>query len=278
MEEQTVYGIKACLALLEHRPDDVLRIFHHASLRPQLGSALSWAAARRLPYRELDDAALEKVAHSKHHEGLVVVSRPLRYRALDDAAIAAAAIPPGGGAPLWLVLDGVQNPHNLGAILRSAAFFAASGLVVGGEQPEAKVNAAVPRVAEGGAEVVPLYGVPRPSEGLRRLRDAGVAVIGLETDASRDWWEAIAEGVADGPTALVLGHERTGLDTATRRACGLLCAIAAPGAVSSLNVSVTAAIALGEITRHRRVPVAPRPPARRPPAAPGGRPRPRGRR
>lgn len=248
MEEQTLYGMKACMALLERRPDDVLRLFFSATNSKRLGGILSWAASRKLPYRELDDESLQKVAKSTHHEGLVVVSRPLRYRELEPRELRQSS---KGAGVLWLALDGVTNPHNLGAILRSCAFFGVGGVVVGGEAARAKVNSAVPRVAEGGAEMVPLYAAPELPTALGDLKQAGFAVIGLETDVEEDWWRAVENGAADGPTVLVLGNEGEGISSAVRKACTRLCVLRGPGELTSLNVSVTAAVALSGVARRR---------------------------
>lgn len=250
-EEQTVYGVRAALALLTHRPQDVRRIFHGPALRPRLGEHLAAAARRHLPYRELDADALTRAAGSPHHEGLVVVAAPLRYRALEA--------PPAGHAAPWLALDGVENPHNLGAILRTAAFFGVGGVLAGGAAPGDKVNAAVLRVAEGGAEAVPLYGAAVLAEGLGHLRAAGFRVLGLETDAGRALAEALADGSAGGPGAprvLVLGGEHAGLSPAARRACDGLCRLEGAGSMDSLNVSVAAAVALAEMRLIRSRPAA----------------------
>lgn len=246
-EEQTVYGVKASLALLEHRPADLLRLYHAPALRGQLGAILSWAAARRIPYRELDAESLRKTAGSPHHEGLVVVSRPLRYRPCPRTLAVRAA----EARHLWLALDGVANPHNLGAIVRSCAFFGVTGLLVGGAAAGDKVNGAVLRVAEGGAEHVTLYGAPTLSGSLRQLRRTGFRVLGLESDAALALPAALREGGGAGPLVLVLGQEREGLAAATRTACDALCAIHAHGAMASLNVSVAAGVALAEAMRCR---------------------------
>jgi TrmH RNA methyltransferase len=270
-EEQTVYGVRACLALLEHRREDVYRIYHAPALREALGAHLSWAASRRLPYRELAPDALAKVADSAHHEGLVVVAAPLRYRALEPALARAA-----GAVALWLVLDRVENPFNLGALLRTAAFYGLSGLLAGGAAPGDKVNAAVLRVAEGGAEHVPLLAAPALPAALQVLRGAGCRVLGLETDGALVLGEAVAQGLTAGPLALVLGQERAGLSESARAACDGLCRLEGGGPLESLNVSVAAAVALTLVLRERPRPGPLAPPAARPtgPARPGG---PRGR-
>ena len=238
MDEQTVYGLKAVLALLEMRPEAVMRLYYRADRLDRLKGTLSWLAARRLPYRELDEEGLRKVAGGPHHEGVVVVSQPLRH---------AAAPQDGLPAGPWLALDGLDNPHNVGAILRSAAFFGAAGVLVGGVDADAKVNAAVLRVSEGGAEHLRLCAAPELASLLAKLA-TGMPVLGLETDARQD--------LRDAPRAstfvLAVGNEQSGLSPAVRRACSALYSIPGSGRVGSLNVSVAAGVALAMLTANRR--------------------------
>lgn len=233
MDEQILYGRRACMAVLERRPHDVRRLFHSRAQAPALGGVLAWAASRHIPYRELDEEGLRRVANSAHHEGLVLATEPLRYAALEAA--------PGG---TWLALDGVENPHNLGAILRTCAFLGVEALLAGGVQAGEKVNGAALRVAEGGAEHVRLVAAPEPALALAAFATQGYAVIGLETDAP----PLQAGAFAGTPWLLVAGHEQEGLAPATRRACSAIRSIAGTGAVGSLNVSVAVGIALAALT------------------------------
>jgi len=233
-DEQNVYGVKAALALIERRPEAVVRLYYRSDRRAQLKGVLAWAAAQRLPYRELDEESLKKAAGGTHHEGLVVVARPLRYASFDAAAPVARTRP-----PLWVAVDGVENPHNLGAILRSCAFFGADGVVVGGATPGEKVNQAAIRIAEGGAEYVRLAAAADLAGLLAGLSRQGWAVLGLETDGS-----PLPRQRPPRPLLLVLGHEHEGLRPAIRHACSAVHRISGGGTLASLNVSVAAGVAL----------------------------------
>jgi len=233
---QTLFGRKACLAVFRQRPDAIRRIFFRREGSEQLGEMLSWAAANKRVYREVPDEELAKVAKSTHHEGLVVVADSVRYQPFDVEK----AAQPGK----WMTLDRVENPHNLGAILRSAAFFGLQGVLVGGVEPGEKVNSAALRVAQGGAEHLQLCAVPQLSPLLHTLVGKGWRVMGLETGGA-SLPEALPAPV---PWMLVAGHEADGLAPETREACGGLYTIPGAGTVESLNVSVAVGVALGVLT------------------------------
>ena len=236
-DEQVVYGVKAALALFRRRPQDILRIFHSRARRHELADVLRWAAGTRRVYREVDVEALHKLAKSPHHEGVVIVAHPLRYVPLTAEAAA--------GAQTWVVLDAVDNPHNLGAILRTCGFFGVGAALVGGAAPGSKVNTAALRVAQGGAEAVALHAAAELPAALGVLKARGVALIGLETDAPA----ALGSRPQRAPWALVLGHEQSGLSPDVRRLCTALYAIQGSGAVGSLNVSVAAALGIALLLR-----------------------------
>ena len=238
--EQIVYGRKACWAIFAQRSQDIQRIYYAVSLREEMAPLLKWAAASHVLTRELDEEGLRRVSDATHHEGLVLSVKPLRYTALDEAL-------PGRGT-VWVALDRVGNPYNAGAILRSCAFFAVERVLVGGVAPGGSVNAAALRAAQGGAETLQLVAAEPLAPVLLALSSRGIPIIGLESDARAAFG---AERLTT-PCVLVLGHEQEGLSVAVRHACTQLCAIPGKGAVSSLNVSVTAGIALALLSMTAR--------------------------
>jgi len=238
---ETVFGLSAARAVLETRPADVRQIAHIKEVRVELRELLRTAAQHRIAYREVPRDELERIADSVHHEGicLMVVAR----RAVDPNTIL-SALRQGG---FVLALDGVENPHNVGAILRSAAYFGARGLLVGGTQQRGLTPATV-RVAEGGAEHVPVCYVPELAGPLDALRAAGARVIGA--DAHRG--NALAELRWPERTVLVLGSERDGLTAPVRKRCHDFVQIQGSGALDSLNVSVAAGILLASCAAAER--------------------------
>lgn len=233
---EKVYGLRAVLAVHARRPDDITRIAHGERVRGAIRELLIDAARRRIAYEERSDEDLERISGSPHHEGIVVGTLPrpvLEGRALVERA----------AGSLSLVLDGVTNPHNLGAIVRSMAWFGARTLVLPPGAGPGLTPAAV-RVAEGGAEHV---AVGRAEIGvfLEALRRRGTTIVAADargtTDARRYPFRE--------RTALVLGAERDGVTEASLANADMVVSIGGERDVESLNVSVAAGILLALATR-----------------------------
>jgi RNA methyltransferase, TrmH family len=230
-EAERVYGLAAALAAFEQRPEAVVSIAHTAEVRRPIAPMLREAARRRIAYREVEEPELGKLADSVHHEGVCLLVRP--RRPLDSGELIERVAERG----LLLAFDDVQNPHNIGAMLRSAAYFGVCGAILS-ERLRPKLSAAARRVAEGGAEHVPVAIVPALAPALRELADAGFGVVGADARARLP----LAELSWPKRAVLVLGHERTGLSSETRAACRALTRIDGTDAVDSLNVSVAAGV------------------------------------
>lgn len=228
---ERVYGLSAALAAFSERPESVVSIAHTKHVRRELAEMLREAAKRRIAYREVEDDALAQLADSVHHEGVCLLVRPMPELELD--ALAESIEGPG----LIVALDDVQNPHNLGAVLRSAAYFGARALLIGGDK---RLTPSARRVAEGGAEHVPVVSVSVLPSALRTVADHEFSIIGADTRAKVELrtfkWPKRA--------VLVMGHEREGLGKQVRTVCNTLVRIAGTDTVDSLNVSVAAGVLL----------------------------------
>ena len=167
--ELRLYGFNAVQAAFARRPDAVRKVYLAEAMIPRLQPLLKWCAAQRIGYRVVGEDDLRRLAASAHHEGVVadVLREP-------PAALGTwlEALPAGPQCALWL--DGVGNPHNLGAILRSAAHFGVAGVLLSKTSPLALSGAAA-RVAEGGAEAVPFVRLGRDDNAIAQLRAAGFA-------------------------------------------------------------------------------------------------------
>lgn len=226
-------GPAAVAALFAHRPRDVLRLFHTAERRREAGPHCAVLARLRRPYREVPAAELARIAGTAHHGGLVAVALPRAVPALDPRHPPEALL----RCPVTPVLDGVGNPHNLGAIARSAAFFGCRALVLSGDPRQAGLSDAAFRTSEGGLEALEIY----------RAADLP-AVLSALAPALRPV-AAVARGglppgaiPRDAPIALILGNEEVGLPPATLAACALRVTLPPAGPVESLNVAVAAAV------------------------------------
>jgi TrmH RNA methyltransferase len=201
-----------------------------------VGAYCAGLAQARKVYRLLPADEMEKVAGTPLHGGVVAVAvpRPVLPFNVDEAAHWAAA-----GEPL-MVLDGVGNPHNLGAIVRTCAFFGINRLVLSDHTEQALPSEAAYRVAEGGFEYVTLYQVPRFAQSLRHLR-THYRIVGTALGDHPDP-AAVLSAPNARPAALILGNEEVGLPATTLQACHQLVTLRGTGQVQSLNVSATAAI------------------------------------
>ncbi|MGH8025749.1 MAG: RNA methyltransferase substrate-binding domain-containing protein, partial [Pseudoxanthomonas sp.] len=165
--ELRYYGLNAVQAVFAQRPEAIRKLYLAESRIPQLQPLLAWCVKHRIGYRVVEEADLGKLAASSHHEG--VVADVLRVEPLDLSAWL-QALPTGPVLALWL--DGVGNPHNFGAILRSAAHFGVAAILQSQDSTLA-VSGAAARVAEGGAEKVPLVRMQDRDGALAALRAAG---------------------------------------------------------------------------------------------------------
>ncbi|MBK6684882.1 MAG: rRNA methyltransferase [Deltaproteobacteria bacterium] len=232
-DELLVYGRNACLAIAEGRPDDLIKAWVLESEVKRYGPLLKACAARRRAYHVVAAEELEAVSGSRHHEGVVLLVRPWRPRFSEWLPQL------GDGNCCVLALDRVQNPHNLGAILRTAAHFGVPGVVV--EEGDVRLTAAAYRTAEGGAEVVPVLEVPALPKALQALKKAGFEVVATSGRADHQLWT----GPLPGRVVFLLGSEGEGLAPSLYKLADQTIAIPGTGAVESLNVSAATAVLCG---------------------------------
>jgi 23S rRNA (guanosine2251-2'-O)-methyltransferase len=202
------------------------------------------ARAAGAKVREAPRQKLERLAGTDRHQGVVAVVADFRYAELEDLVAAAAA---SGRPPLLVVLDGVEDPHNLGAIIRSAHALGAHGVVIPKDRAVG-VTPAAAKASAGAVERCPVARVTNVAKTLEALKDAGVWSIALAADGERP----IGQVDLRGPIALVLGSEGEGLRPLVRKTCDLSASIPMSGELDSLSVSASAAVALYEAARQRR--------------------------
>jgi 23S rRNA (guanosine2251-2'-O)-methyltransferase len=241
-ESQLIFGFHAVHARLRHHPDSVREVFVHAGRHdPRLRDLVAAAQERGARVILVDAQRLQGlVGHSKH-QGVIARVEPIRIAHDLEDVIAAA-----GTQVLLLVLDGVTDPHNLGACLRVADALGAHA-VVSPKDRSAGLTPTVAKVASGAADAVPFIPVTNLARALGEMKKQGVRVIGADPSAS----DSLLMADLTGPLACVLGGEGEGMRRLTRERCDHLVRIPMLGRVESLNVSVAAALCLYETQRQR---------------------------
>lgn len=232
--ELRLHGLNAVQAVFARRPAAIRKLYLAESRIPTLQPLLKWCAANRVGYRVVGEEDLRKLAASSHHEG--VVADVLRE---EPMALADWLAEVGGGDCCAIWLDGVGNPHNFGAILRSAAHFGAQAILLPPDSTLALSGAAA-RVAEGGAEAVRLVRLPEAEEAAGQLRDAGFTLAATLVGGGRDLFSApLPERLV-----YVMGAEGEGMDRGFAASCDDRLSIPGTGAVESLNVAAATAVLL----------------------------------
>lgn len=241
-ETRLIHGFHAVTAKLRQAPEDVKEIYLAEGRQDARGRDLARAAeAAGVRVMPVDAARLEGMAPGQRHQGVVArVAAVQKFLTLDDVLENLAE------PALLLVLDGVTDPHNLGACLR-VADAAGCHAVVAPKDRACGLNATAVKVASGAADTVPYVTVTNLARSLRELQERGVWVIGAAGEAERDLYAIDQKG----PTAWVLGAEGAGLRRLTRETCDELARIPMYGSVESLNVSVASGICLFEARRQR---------------------------
>ena len=239
-----IHGFHAIIAKLRHQPDAIQEIFidaerHDARVRDLMRHA-ELHSVRVVP---VDAKRLEGMASGMRHQGVVArVSGESRHVTLDDVLDTLEE------PAFLLVLDGIQDPHNLGACLRVADAVGAHAVIAPKDRAVGLTQTAI-KVASGAAESVPYITVTNLARTLRELKERDIQVIGTDADAKQDLYAAQWPAA----TAWVLGAEGDGMRRLTRETCDQLMTIPMLGSVQSLNVSVASGVCLYEARRRRGV-------------------------
>lgn len=236
--EQKYYGIHACLALWKLRPHDVIRVYAHESNIKILTQVLRGCAAQKKAYHIVSLEELNRITDSVHHEGVCILAKEPRPMGFSDLL---ASIRNGSKVCL-LYLDGVQNPHNIGSILRTCAHFGISH-ILGDRLPPLSASAC--RIAKGGAEQVRLVQLDQPQVVLEQLKKMGFALVGTSSHGGLSLYRYHFPP----RTILAFGSESEGMSKSLRKMIAQEVQIPGTGDVESLNVSVATALCVGEYVR-----------------------------
>jgi 23S rRNA (guanosine2251-2'-O)-methyltransferase len=243
--KRLVYGMNPVREALRAHAHEIERLFvldHRLRSRPA-SELLARARELGIEVEEMGRGALDALAAGFAHQGIVARLREFRYATVDDLIADATR----SGRPLLVVvLDGIQDPQNLGAIIRSAHALGAHGVVIPKDR-SAQLTPAVAKASAGATEHCPVARVVNLSRALDVLRQAGAWVVGAEATSGRSIWQLDLGG----PLAIVIGGEASGIREGVLSHCDQRASIPMPGKIASLNASVATGIALYEVARQR---------------------------
>jgi 23S rRNA (guanosine2251-2'-O)-methyltransferase len=244
---KVLFGFHAVGVRLKTAPQSIVEIYFESTRRDaRMRTFLERAKEANVRLIEADAMRIAKLAGSHGHQGVAARVQAIeQVHSLDGLleGLEATAV-----APLLLVLDGITDPHNLGACLR-VADGAGAHAVIAPKDHAAGINATVAKVASGAAETMPYFMVTNLARTLNELKERNIWIVGTSDDAPKSIYQADFKG----PTALVLGAEGQGMRQLTRKTCDELVGIPMAGAVESLNVSVASGVCLYEALRQRGV-------------------------
>ncbi len=240
---EKIYGVHAVEALLRHHPKRVKQIWlSEGRSEPRVQALLELAAQNRVAVGQAERRELDAWVEGVH-QGVVADVSPSQVW---GEAMLEELLDRTESVPLLLVLDGVTDPHNLGACLRTADAAGALAVIVPKDK-SATLTAAVRKVACGAAEVIPLVAVTNLARTLEKLQQRGLWIVGTAGEAEQELYQHDMTG----PTVLVMGAEGKGMRRLTREHCDYLVKLPMAGSVSSLNVSVATGVCLFEAVRQR---------------------------
>ncbi len=244
---ETVFGLHTVLALLKKQPERIIRLALLSGRHDQKMQALiELAKQHHIKIELIARTALDQLTHQANHQGVVAYClSPKRYAEHDLPQLLDNLASPA----FLLILDGIQDPHNLGACLRSAD---AAGVhaVIAPKDKSVGLTPTVCKVASGAAETVPFIQVTNLARTLHFLKEQNIWLFGAAGEAEKNVYQADLTV----PLAIILGSEGSGMRRLTREHCDLVLHIPMQGSVSSLNVSVAAGIFLFEAVRQRYIP------------------------
>lgn len=242
-DDNLVFGINPVQQLLDHNPSKIIEIFVSTEKNDKRMQELMVAAKNNtISVQRIDPRKLDKILNGQNHQGVMAKIKATVTLTEDDLAQLFNSV----AKPLFLILDGVQDPHNLGACLRTADAAGVTAVIVPKDNAVG-ITPVVRKVASGAADSVPLVRVSNLARAMQKLQELGVWIVGTDTAGEKTLYATDLTG----PIALALGAEGEGLRVLTQKHCDFLVSLPMLGEVESLNVSVAAGICLFESVRQR---------------------------
>ncbi|MEO1170684.1 MAG: 23S rRNA (guanosine(2251)-2'-O)-methyltransferase RlmB [Myxococcota bacterium] len=243
---ELIYGRHPVREQISARADAVKRVFvADGTQHPSVNELIDDAKRAKISVERLSRKKLESMVGRVAHQGVAAEVTPFRYVEIEDLVESVTTSDRPG---LLMVLDQIQDPHNLGAILRSAYALGAHGVVIVKDRAT-EVTGTVAKASAGAATKIPVARVTNLRAALEQLKDAGIWIYGAAAEAERE----LSEVDLTGPVAMVVGNEGKGLRRLVAETCDALVSIPMRGELGSLNASVSAGIVLYEVVRQRNV-------------------------
>jgi 23S rRNA (guanosine2251-2'-O)-methyltransferase len=244
MSKQIIFGLHAVTALLNKQPERIIHLYVYEDRKDKkLETLLQLARKRGLEIKAVSRQELDRMTHEGNHQGVAAMCHATQTYSENNLAelLQQLTVP-----PFLLLLDGVQDPHNLGACFRTAD---AAGVhaIIAPKDKAVGITPVVSKVACGATETVPFVQVTNLARAMEQIKEAGVWLYGADADAT----ESLYQTKLTGAIGMVMGAEGSGLRRLTRELCDVLLKIPMTGSVSSLNVSVATGIFLFEAVRQR---------------------------
>lgn len=243
MDEFKVEGRNAVIELLKSDKTINKIMIAKGEKQGSIYEIIKLAKEKRIVITEVDKAKLDTISETKHHQGVIAFASPIEYKTLDDILEIAKS---KNEDPFILIADEIEDPHNLGALIRTAEIAGCHGLIIP-KRRSALVTEVVTKVSCGATEYLPIARVNNINEAVRDLKENGVWVVGTDGSADKLYYEQDFRG----PIAIIIGSEGRGMNKLTMKSCDFLVKIPMFGHITSLNASVSGGIVLFEAVKQR---------------------------
>jgi len=250
MKDNMIFGIHSAKQMLENSPDKILELFvQTGNVSERFSQEIDLAKQQGISVQFFDKQKLDALCDDGNHQGLVLRCKTLEQKNEKQLEAFVQGLMQQEVVPLFLVLDNITDPHNLGACLRSAAAAGVQAVILPKDK-SATINPTVRKVAAGAADNLNIFVVTNLARSLDKLKEAGIWLVGTALDERA---QNLYQCDLTGPIALVMGSEGQGLRRLTQDKCDYLCYLPMLGTMQSLNVSVATGICLFEALRQRKV-------------------------
>ena len=243
--DDQVEGRNSVMELLESGKDINKIYIEKGEKQGSIHKIIAKAKERGIVLVEIDKPKLKQMAQTENYQGVIAIVPPFEYCEVEDILEEAKK---KNEKPFILILDGIEDPHNLGAIIRTAETAGAHGIIIP-KRRAASVNSTVNKVSAGAVEYMKVARVNNINDTIRYLQDNGVWIIGTDMNATKFYYEEDFEG----SVAIVIGSEGFGMSRLVKENCDLLVKIPMKGKITSLNASVSAGITIYEVVKQRNL-------------------------